>query len=225
MAGTVPGLPMWHPSTLTLATLILAMLTLLTAGAASAHPHVFIMARSELVYDGGNFIGVDQHWTFDESYSAFAVQGLDPRKDGVLTRDDLAALAKVNIESLAEFEYFSFGKSSGRKLEFGQPENYWLDYRAEKLTLNFTLPVKVPVASRTLTFQVYDPSYFVAFAFDGTNAVSLRNAAEGCSVTMKTPPQFNAGGSKTLSGDFFNQLNAGSDFGGGLADRALVTCP
>ena len=203
-----------------------ALALALPASAAHGHPHVFILAKSELVYDGsGNFTGVRQHWTFDESYSAFAVQGLDAKKDGKYTREDLTSLAKVNIESLAEYDYFSFGKSSGKKLEFGQPENYWLDYADGKLTLNFTLPIKSPVSGRTLTFQVYDPSYFVSFAFNGPQAVTLQGAAPGCSVSIKSPPRFETGASKNLSEEFFSQLSSSSDYGAGQADRALVACP
>ena len=203
-----------------------AILTLVAPVPVKAHPHVFITAKSDLVYDaGGSLTGVRQHWTFDESYSAFAVQGLDARKDGKYTREDLQALAKVNIESLAEYDYFSYGKSSGVKLEFGQPVDYWLEYAGERLTLNFTLPLRAPVSSRTLTYQVYDPTYFVAFSFENRDAVTLVGAKPGCTVTLKQPPRFDTGSTKTLSEDFFNQLSAGSDYGAGQADRALVACP
>ncbi|MBY0611257.1 MAG: DUF1007 family protein [Beijerinckiaceae bacterium] len=209
-----------------LASAALAIALLIENAPAGAHPHVFIVAKSELVYDSsGNFTAVKQHWTFDESYSAFAVQGLDSKKDGKFTREDLAGLAKINVESLAEYDYFSFGKSSGKKLEFGQPENYWLDYADGKLTLNFTLPTKAPISGRTLTFQVYDPTYFVSFVFDGPQAVTLQGAAAGCTVSIKAPPRFDTGASKSLSEEFFNQLSASSDYGAGQADRALVACP
>lgn len=191
-----------------------------------AHPHVFVVAKAELLYDAsGNFTGAKQYWTFDEAYSSFAVQGLDSKKDGKYSRADLADLAKVNIESLAEFDYFSFGKSSGKKLEFGQPVDYWLDHAEGKLTLTFTLPMKAPVSGRTLTFQVYDPTFYVAFSFAAPDAVTLSGAAPGCQVSLKQAPKFGTGPSKTLSEEFFNQLNSASDYGGGQADRALAVCP
>ncbi len=203
--------------------LLVSMISIMT-GKAMAHPHVFILAKSEMLYDGsGNLTGVRHHWTFDELYSTFAVQGLDSKKDGTYTREDLAELAKTNVESLAEFDYFSFGKASGKKLEFGTPKDYWLEYSAKSLTLHFTLPTKAPTPGRILTFQVYDPTFYVAFTFDSKDPVTLVGANPGCSVTMKTPPKLDA--SKTLSEDFFNQLNASSDFGSGQANHVLVACP
>jgi hypothetical protein len=52
--------------------------------------------------------GIRQAWTFDEFYTAMAVEGLDTNKDGVYSKEELAPLAKVNVESLKEFDYFTF---------------------------------------------------------------------------------------------------------------------
>jgi len=212
--------------------IVLALAAILAASStgyqpAAAHPHVFVSARSDLVFDEtGALTGVKQHWTFDESYSAFAVQGLDSKHDGKPTREDLQGLAKVNVESLAEYAYFTSGKTSGRPLEFGEPADYWLDFADQKLTLNFTLPLKTPVSARTLTYRVYDPTYFVSFTFAEQDPVRLIGAKPGCTVSIKKPPSFATSSSGSLSEHFFNQLGAsGSDYGAGFADHALVACP
>ena len=71
-----------------------------------AHPHVWVTARAQMMFDASGKVTALRHfWTFDEAYSAFQVQGLGT--DGKLpTREQLAALAKVNVESLAEFGFF-----------------------------------------------------------------------------------------------------------------------
>jgi ABC-type uncharacterized transport system substrate-binding protein len=192
----------------------------------AAHPHVSVQAQSELVYDASaNLTAVRHHWTFDESFSTFAVQGLDSKKDGKYTREDLADLAKTNVESLSEFGFFTSGKSSGKKLEFTNPKDQWLEYTNKKLTLHFVLPLKAPVSGKTVTFEVYDPTYYVDFSFIETNPVSLSGAPSGCSVTMKKPPQLDVNKSKNLSEDFFAQMSASSNFGAGFATHALVACP
>ncbi len=202
------------------------VLCLCSAATVQAHPHVSVQAQSELVYDASaNLIGVRHHWTFDESFSSFAVQGLDSKKDGKYTREDLADLAKTNVESLSEFGFFTSGKSSGKKLEFADPKDQWLEFNSKKLTLHFVLPLKAPVPGKTVTFEVYDPTYYVDFAFVDTNPVSLSGAPSGCSVTMKKPPQLDANKSKTLSEDFFTQMSASINFGAGFATHALVVCP
>jgi ABC-type uncharacterized transport system substrate-binding protein len=191
-----------------------------------AHPHVSVQAQSELVYDASaNLTGVRHHWTFDESFSSFAVQGLDSKKDGKYTREDLADLAKTNVESLSEFGYFSSGKSSGKKLEFSDPKDQWLEFTNKKLTLHFFLPLKAPISGRTVTFEVYDPTYYVDFSFVDTNPVTLSGAPPACTVTIKKPPQLDVAKSKNLSEDFFTQMSASSNYGAGYATHALVVCP
>lgn len=93
-----------------------------------AHPHVFVEARTKLVFDdNGNAIAVQHVFRFDDAFSAFAVQGFDTNKDGVYSREELAELAKVNIESMADFGYFTFGDNTRVELDFETPTDYWLE--------------------------------------------------------------------------------------------------
>src|SRR3974390_2659057 len=57
----------------------LVMLAMLpTAQPAGAHPQVCVTMRGEVVYGtGGTVTALRQAWSFDETYSAFAVEGID----------------------------------------------------------------------------------------------------------------------------------------------------
>ncbi|MFX6226128.1 DUF1007 family protein, partial [Acinetobacter baumannii] len=77
---------------------VAAMLAI-TAGAAQAHPHVWIVAKSELIYaPDGSITGVRHAWTFDDMFSTYALQGIETKTKGVYTRDELKALAQTNVE-------------------------------------------------------------------------------------------------------------------------------
>src|SRR4051794_11536504 len=92
---------------------------------AAAHPHVWIVARSEVVFDAeGKLTGFRHTWTFDPAYSAFAVTGLDSHGDGKPDPDKLAELAKTNVESLEEWGYFTAAKVNGTSVEFARPAEY-----------------------------------------------------------------------------------------------------
>src|SRR6201997_5178464 len=96
----------------------LAMLVAAMA-AAQAHPHVWVTMTSELVYaPDGSVTGVRHAWAFDDMFSAFATQGLETKQKGVFTREDLAPLAQVNVDSLKDFDYFTYAKVDGKKTEF-----------------------------------------------------------------------------------------------------------
>ncbi len=107
-----------------------AVLVLLIASVTSAvaHPHVFVEARSKLIFDDdGNAVAVKHVFRFDDAFSAFAIQGFDTNRDGVYSREELGELAKVNVESMADFGYFTFGDNTRVELDFDAPTDYWLE--------------------------------------------------------------------------------------------------
>src|SRR5579864_8391685 len=123
---------------------------------AQAHPDVWITSTSELIYaPDGSLTGVRHAWTFDDMYSAYALQGIESKTKGVYTREELAPLAQVNAESLKEYDYFTFLKANG-KHTFEAPVDYFLDYKDDHLTLHFTLPLTTPVKSKMLSLEIVD---------------------------------------------------------------------
>jgi len=95
---------------------------------ASAHPHVFVEARSKLVFDdAGQAIALQHVFRFDDAFSAFAIQGFDKDGDGHYSREELSELAKVNVESMADYGYFTFGDNSRVEFDFDDPTDYWLE--------------------------------------------------------------------------------------------------
>ena len=109
------------------AMLVLALLLAVLSGAL-AHPHVFVEARSKLVFDdAGMAVALQQNFRFDEAFSAFAIQGFDTNGDGHYSREELAELAKVNVESMADFGYFTFGDNTRVEFDFNVPTDYWLE--------------------------------------------------------------------------------------------------
>ncbi|MCP8937347.1 DUF1007 family protein [Alsobacter sp. SYSU M60028] len=190
---------------------------------ASAHPHVWVSVRAEIVYGtNGRITAIRHNWTFDEAYTSFAVQGLDANHDGVYSREELAELAKVNTESLAEVGFFTVLKADGKRLDFANPVDGVLDYDGSGMTLRFTLPLKQPaLAKRVLTLDVADPSFFVDFSYpEEEKVVSLAGAPAGCAVHVTRPdkPDF---AKQKLGEDYFANANMGLQF----ASRAFVACP
>ena len=84
--------------------LLVAASVALGPATAQAHPHVWITARSELIYaPDGSISGVRHAWTFDEMFATYALQGLDTKKKGEYSREELAPLAQTNVEALKEY--------------------------------------------------------------------------------------------------------------------------
>jgi ABC-type uncharacterized transport system substrate-binding protein len=165
-----------------------ATLTLFAAAApAAAHPHVWVAVETTVLYDAGRVVGLRHRWTFDELYAAMAIQGLDANGDGRYEREELAELAQVNIEGLKEFAYFTQARLGPRELQLAAPTDYWLEYKDNVLSLQFTLPMAEPVLAEApeFGFTVSDPSYFIAFDLAKENPIRLSEAAPaGCRATI-----------------------------------------
>lgn len=194
------------------------------AGAAMAHPHVWVTMKTQVLYGpDGMVTGLKQDWTFDEAFTAFALQGLERGKDGTYPEAVLKPLAEVNVTSLKEYDYFVRAKTAKSKVKFKDPTDYSLTYENDALTLHFVLPLEKPVpASGLMTFEIYDPTMFVAFSFAEKDPVSLAGTPAGCAFQVITAEGPQSG---QLSEDFFTSLTAGSSYGAQFADRIQVKCP
>lgn len=198
----------------------------LAAAPAKAHPHVQVRTETHMVFDGaGQAVAMEQVWTFDEMYSAFAIQNLDTNRDGVYSREELAELTRINVENLGEQKYFTVLRHDRRFVSFGPARDAWSEVKDGRLTLHFTVPVATPFkpGGKPLSVEVYDPEYFVAFEPADGEPMRLVSAPQGCRLDY-APPR-NTTAATNLSESFFQSLNAGSNFGQQFAGRFTVNCP
>ncbi|MGY6643912.1 MAG: DUF1007 family protein [Salinarimonas sp.] len=209
---------------------VLALFTVVIALAtkpARAHPHVWVTAHAEILYDESQRVAGLRHiWTFDEFYSAWAVQGLE-EDYGEVGPAQLRELAEINATSLVEFGYFTQARIDGDDRAFAPPVDYDMVYEDGQLTLSFTLPLSEPAQPRTaLVMEIYDPTFFVSFTIDkGDEAVRLVGGPQGCAKTITRPSSSEIEETASLSEAFFATLSAASDFGEQFANRALIACP
>jgi ABC-type uncharacterized transport system substrate-binding protein len=206
--------------------LFAALATLTIAAPTQAHPHVWVTVRTEVVYaPDGSITGIRHAWSFDDMFSTFATQGLESKEKGKFTRDELAPLAKVNVESLKEFDYFTYATADGKKAELAEPApDYWLDYADEVLTLNFTLPFKTPLKAKELKVEIYDPTIFVDFSFAKEKPAQLVGAPK-CKLDVVLPREMTFAEGKKLSEIPVDQPNTTMAWGAQFASKLLVHCP
>ena len=197
--------------------------------AVSAHPHVWITMKSELIYaPDGSVTGVRHAWTFDDMFSTFATQGIESKKKGEFTREELAPLAEVNVTSLKEYDFFTYAKANGKKVEFNEPPaGYHLDFNPKDtvLTLYFTLPLKTPVKTKDLSVEIFDREFFVDFSFAEKDPAKLVGAPAQCKLTVGRPEEMNAALSQQLSQMGPDQRDPSVTIGAEYANKLVVKCP
>jgi ABC-type uncharacterized transport system substrate-binding protein len=155
----------------------------------AAHPHVFVDARVEVVFDAeGRLTAITNIWKFDEAFSQLAIEGRDTNGDGNLGEDELHDLAKLNVESLSQYGFFTYLTLADAEAPLLPPVEYRLEFDRRNLTLSYTLPLREPihVGAKTL-LEVFDAEYFVAFTFVEVEPVKLVGAPKSCTATHHAP--------------------------------------
>ncbi|HTV34928.1 MAG TPA: DUF1007 family protein [Xanthobacteraceae bacterium] len=199
---------------------------------ASAHPHVWVTIRSELIYaPDGSVTSVRHAWTFDDMFSSFATTGLQ-KTNGTFTREELQPVAKANVDTLKDYAYFTYVKANRReqKNAFEAPTDYWLEYDPKNtvLTLHLTLPFKRPIKAKSLEVDVYDPEFFIDFGFAKSKPVTLVGAPPQCKLATNKPPDSNFPSlffklDPSMSMMMTSEANVG--MGASFANRISVDCP
>jgi len=142
-----------------------AVLSLAGPATALAHPHVWIDARSAVVFDSDQRIAaLKVSWRFDEFYSLFAIEGLDKDGDGTVSDAELRPLAELNVTSLKEYRYFTHITADGEDLAYGPVTDYASHFVDGILSLEFVIPLETPVDPRRaeVRFKSYDPTFYIA---------------------------------------------------------------
>ena len=210
-----------------LAAMMFAAAVTAQAGLARAHPHVWVTVETKVLFnENGAITGFRHKWVFDEYYTAFALQGMDGNGDGKYSAAELEPLAKVNVESLSEFDYFTFAELGDNELARKDPVDYKLVYADGLLTLNFTLPLTEAVPASEagrFRFKVYDPTFFVSFSLAESDPVRLAGAPSGCKTQIGDAPMAKAQ-TQSLSEAFFDTLDASQDWGAQFAQEIALRC-
>lgn len=169
---------------------ILFSLPLAGAGAAYAHPHVFVEANLEIVRDTQGAVAQLRHvWRFDELFSSTVILDFDSDADGNLSVGELDEVSAVVTESIGENEFFTQVRVNGKRSEFRGPDRIMVDYVDGQILMFFALDFDEPVAfaGGGLRISVADPTYYVAMEIAGEEAIQITGQGSKCSAHIQRP--------------------------------------
>jgi ABC-type uncharacterized transport system substrate-binding protein len=138
--------------------------------------------------DKGEAVAINVEWIFDEGYTAAAIEGMDANGDGIYTSVELHPVVTENIAALKEFRYFVQAKAAGKDIEYGDVTEYLQRINDQgRLQMIFVVPFAKPVNIKTteLTYQIYDPDFFIAYEFVKERPVAvIGDMPKGCSASV-----------------------------------------
>jgi ABC-type uncharacterized transport system substrate-binding protein len=167
----------------------LALALLVLPVPALAHPHVFVDATVEVIFDAQNrATALRIGWTYDDLFSLMIIEdrGLDPDYDTVLTDAEVAQLSGFDMQWEAGYPGDTYALMGGQPLALSQPKDFTATSADGKITSTHTRSFDAPLAigSDPLVIRVYDPTYYTSYAILGQPALT---GATGCSVQVFAP--------------------------------------
>lgn len=205
-----------------------------TAPAALAHPHIFIDATLEVIFDAdGRAEALRIGWAYDDLYSlTYLVEnGFDPEFDGILTTEETARLQGFDMNWEEGFPGDTYALQAGQPLALGRPEAFSAELREGRLVSSHLRRFAAPVAmTAPLVVQVYDPSFYTAYtiaAMPVLTGAALKEAG-ACAVEVFEPDRAAADARlqaalEELAGSPDVELDFPA-IGDAYAEEAVVTC-
>ncbi|MGR3740417.1 MAG: DUF1007 family protein [Limimaricola soesokkakensis] len=209
-----------------------AALSATLAGGAHAHPHVFIDAAFEMLFDeAGALKAVRIDWAYDEFYSLMLIEenGLDADGDGTPEPAALDAYAGHDVDWAAGFPGDFTVALDGVTVDLDGPVMHRARFEDGRLVTSHVRPLAEPldVSTGMVTARAYDPSYFVAYDVSKTPGISGR---DDCSLQREAADREAA---EAEYGEQLAEVDASSDpfeavelpdIGVLFADRFVLTC-
>ena len=206
------------------AILCLALVMLVAAGPAIAHPHAWIDMRSRILLDdAGRVSGFELDWLFDEIYSAVILEDVKraDRRNPVVLNQEAARI----MRNLKDHAYFSELQIDGAAAAFGTVAGSAGSLDGARFRVRFTVPVAAPVdpRGRDVRRAVYDPSYYIEVVYvDATSATVDGPGAGACRIAVFEPNPSSA--ALNLAQSLDQNATAPASFGALFAQSAVLTC-
>ena len=203
--------------------------TMLAAGPALAHPHIFVDAELEVIADNsGNVAKLRNAWTFDEVFSSSVILDFDTNQDLKLDASELQKLATTIYGSLADYGYFTVVTHNGHDVKMAKPENFKAHYKDGQMSVTFDISPQAPTPAKgSLTFSIYDPTFYTAIDYKTDDHFKLDGKAfTACKRTVVRPDADKIlSQNQSMMTESFFANPGGSDYGKMFATRLELACP
>ncbi len=191
---------------------------------ALAHPHAWIDLESKvLLDDDGKMRALEEIWLFDDYYTVMVADEL--AQNGETTAAYLESIAKRNLTNLRDYDYFTDVTFDGARLPVGDVTDYDTRLVDGRLWMRFEVPLLEPVDPKagTLTYSVYDPTYYIEVVHIEGGGVSFAGkGAEACSGEIRQPnPTLDQ---VSLAASLDQTETASDGLGALFAETVLVHC-
>ena len=147
--------------------LVVALTVTLAATEARANPDVWVETTITVAFDEQRVSGLDFSWTFDDLYSAHAIQTYDLDGDGTLNPPEVRNLRAETFDPLWLAGYFVHIWSGEEQYEGLDVHRFAARIERARIVYEFSVGVTPPLDPRTepMTVSLFDRENFIDFSF------------------------------------------------------------
>ena len=208
--------------------LIAALQLLLTVTPAQVHPHVFAEAKLDITVEpNGKVVKLSHVWRFDDVFSETVMFEFDKDADGKISPAEQAEISKTIVESTGEYNYFEAVIYNGKDMDMAKPADLSASFDNKVLVISYSnAPVEPVLMKGTVSFGVYDPTFYTAIDFIEDTDITIKGAPPACKGKVIRPDadEALAQNQGNLTDAFFNDPQ-GTDMSKIFATRLELTCP
>ncbi|GGD26495.1 DUF1007 family protein [Sinisalibacter lacisalsi] len=135
----------------------------------AAHPHIFVDASHELIFDAeGRLVALRNTWVYDPLFTLLMVEdgGYDTDSDGDISAAELEAMRLWDANWPEDYGGDVELELDGAPLTLGPPTEWAADWRDGEAVSVHTRALAEPVAieASRLTLRAFDPVFYVAYS-------------------------------------------------------------
>ncbi len=158
----------------------IAAALLLQTAPLQAHPHMFITAQVEFVWQDDRLAGAYQTWVFDRFFSADIIQGFDSDNNGHFNAAETQAVYNEAFINTKQYYYFTFIRQEKTRTSPQAVSDFSVRQNDGIVSYRFYVDLH-PFRSRGLYFAVYDYTFFCDFRYNEQQPVTF----SGCSGSIQ----------------------------------------
>jgi ABC-type uncharacterized transport system substrate-binding protein len=206
---------------------LVAMACAGASGSAVAHPHVFADARLEVtVAPDGTVEKIANVWRFDDAFSSEVLVDFDKNGDLKLDAKELDSLSRTILKSTGDYNWFQSVLADGKRVKLAPPARMITEMQDNRLIVLFEIHPEKPLKLQgTVSFGIYDPTFYTAISFPKDTDLVVHGLPKQCTekVFRPDPDKVLAGNPKMLDEAFFADPK-NNDVGALFATRLELTC-
>ena len=151
--------------------MVAAVLVLLQASPARAHPHIWIDAHLDIRIDNMKVTNITVTWMFDEIFSYALIEEFDRDVNNIFTATEVAELQANAFAALKESGYFTHFRQMTAFPPSVAGFSAWIE--GDRIGYSFDISAPDVPLTEGLDISVYDETFYVDVILDEAGPVTL----------------------------------------------------